>query len=183
MAIQPGVGYTFNASSLGFNLNIQQPWTEWDNSGTPCPLNITNLRYDSDDDAYYITVTPGAVNNLAVTDYDDVLLSHTPAPKIQVFESGLGSDFVTNYIYIACENEGSPTYEFPSTTVPPYILVETEELPDTDEVGYLLIGIVKGKTVDDVDTLQTFNYKGCGSLWGDRLKTGDDTARYYYARI
>lgn len=32
MAIQPGPGYTFSASSLGTNLNISQPWSEWDTS-------------------------------------------------------------------------------------------------------------------------------------------------------
>jgi hypothetical protein len=32
MAIQPGSGYTFSASSLGENLNILQPWSEWDSS-------------------------------------------------------------------------------------------------------------------------------------------------------
>ena len=29
MAIQPGTGYTFTSSSLGTNLNIQLPWSEW----------------------------------------------------------------------------------------------------------------------------------------------------------
>lgn len=29
MSIQPGTGYTFNSSSLGTNLNIQLPWSEW----------------------------------------------------------------------------------------------------------------------------------------------------------
>jgi hypothetical protein len=29
MSIQPGPGYTFTSSSLGTNLNIQQPWSEW----------------------------------------------------------------------------------------------------------------------------------------------------------
>jgi hypothetical protein len=33
MAIQPGTGYIFSASSLGENLNIQQPWSEWDTTG------------------------------------------------------------------------------------------------------------------------------------------------------
>lgn len=28
MTIQPGVGYTFTSSSMGTNLNIEQPWTE-----------------------------------------------------------------------------------------------------------------------------------------------------------
>jgi len=33
MSIQPGVGYTFTSSSLGTNLNIERPWSEWDPSG------------------------------------------------------------------------------------------------------------------------------------------------------
>jgi hypothetical protein len=37
MSIQPGVGYTFTSSSLGTNLNIQQPWSEWDPS-RPAPV-------------------------------------------------------------------------------------------------------------------------------------------------
>jgi hypothetical protein len=32
MSIQPGVGYTFNSSSLGTNLDIEKPWSEWDSS-------------------------------------------------------------------------------------------------------------------------------------------------------
>ena len=32
MSIQPGVGYTFTSSSLGTNMNIEQPWSEWDSS-------------------------------------------------------------------------------------------------------------------------------------------------------
>jgi len=32
MSIQPGVGYTFTSSSLGTNLNVEQPWSEWDGS-------------------------------------------------------------------------------------------------------------------------------------------------------
>ena len=30
MSIQPGVGYTFNSSGFGTNLNIETPWTPWD---------------------------------------------------------------------------------------------------------------------------------------------------------
>jgi hypothetical protein len=34
MSIQPGVGYTFNSSSLGTNLTIETPWSEWDPTGS-----------------------------------------------------------------------------------------------------------------------------------------------------
>lgn len=33
MSIQPGVGYTFTSSSQGTNMNIEQPWSEWDATG------------------------------------------------------------------------------------------------------------------------------------------------------
>lgn len=33
MSIQPGVGYTFTSSSMGTNLNVEKPWSEWDSSG------------------------------------------------------------------------------------------------------------------------------------------------------
>jgi len=46
--------------------------------------------------------------------------------------------------------------------------------PDTDAEGYILIATVNGSTVTQIVT---------GSLWGDRLKLGSDTARYYYAQI
>ena len=37
MATQPGVGYTFTSSSLGTNLTIEQPWSQWDGSGATSP--------------------------------------------------------------------------------------------------------------------------------------------------
>ena len=33
MSIQPGVGYTFTSSSMGTNMNIEKPWSEWDPTG------------------------------------------------------------------------------------------------------------------------------------------------------
>jgi len=45
---------------------------------------------------------------------------------------------------------------------------------DTDTYGYVLIATISGTTVTQLVT---------GSLWGDRLKTGTDTARYYYAQV
>jgi len=45
---------------------------------------------------------------------------------------------------------------------------------DTDTDGYVLIATISSTTVTQLVT---------GSLWGDRLKTGTDTARYYYAQV
>lgn len=45
---------------------------------------------------------------------------------------------------------------------------------DDDDYGYIALAEITGTTVDQLVT---------GSLWGDRLKTGTDTARYYYAQV
>ena len=185
MAIQPGPGYTFTASSLGEFLNIQHPWSEWDSVTGPCPLQIYGLYYDTTDDMYYIFVSPGAVNNMAVKDPDGNLLTATPPPKIQVFADGLTESTTTNYIYIVCENSGTPDYNYPDPDVPPYISVETEEQADSDTKGYLLIGIVQGSTdvETDIDTLNTYNYKGCGSLWSERFKCGSASVSYWWSAV
>jgi len=60
MAIQPGVGYTFSASSLGDNLNIENPWSEWDNT-TQCPFTIINASVGS---TYKFSCVPGMVNSV-----------------------------------------------------------------------------------------------------------------------
>lgn len=46
--------------------------------------------------------------------------------------------------------------------------------PDTDAEGYVLLASVNGATVTQYIT---------GSLWGDRIKLGTQTAQYYYARV
>jgi len=184
MAIQPGTGYTFTTSSLGEFLNIEKPWSEWD-STKPCPLQMYGLYYDATDDAYYLYVSPGAVNNYAVKDPAGSLLSTTPPPKIHVFTSGLTASVSTNYIYIVCENSGTPDYNYPNPSVAPYIAVETSLQTDSDTKGYLLIGIIEGSTdaTTDVDTLNVYNYKGCGSLWSERFKCGSSSVSYWWSAV
>jgi hypothetical protein len=54
--------------------------------------------------------------------------------------------------------------------------------PDDNVWGFLVIGTI---TVDSISAPTTFTVSQnvTGSLWSDRLKVGDQTARYYYARI
>jgi len=188
MTIQPGVGYTFTASSQGTNFTIQQPWAPYPllSQEEFCPLQIYNLRYDSTAEVYYINVSPGMVNNLGVTDHDDNPLTNLPPPDIQVFEDGLDETTTTNYVYIACQiSTGEPPINYPDPDVPPYITIKTEPESDTNDTGFLLIGIVQGSTdtETDVDTLNTFNYKGCGSLWTVRVKCGSDPAIYWWSAV
>jgi len=182
--IQPGVGYTFYSSDKGWNIDTSESFPTRD-AAAICPLQIYDLRYDSVDNKYYINVSPGMVNNLGVTDHDDNPLTDNPPPKIQVFTDGITTEFKTNYIYIACENSGSPDFKYPDPDVPPYITVKTEVQADTADVGFLLIGIVKGKTTEDevTDTLEIYNYKGCGSLWSERFKCGSSGTTYWWSAV
>jgi hypothetical protein len=79
------------------------------------------------------------------------------------------------------------TEDFPSSDDTsnryPQIIGGNEPIPvDIDAYGFVIIGTI---TVDNTTTptALTVIQNVTGSLWGDRLKTGDDTARYYYARI
>ena len=189
MAIQPGPGYTFTSSSLGTNLNIEQPWSEWSGGDAICPLQIYNLRYDATASKYLINVSPGAVNNYAVYDNGSgtnaKLLSFVPPPNIQVFAAALTVPGATNYIYIAVENSGAPNYTYPSTTVAPAITVETSLQADTSSKSYLLIGIVSAVVVASPasTTISFTNYKGCGSLWSERFKCGSADAVYFWSAV
>jgi len=63
MSIQPGVGYTFTASSLGHNLNIEQPWTRLDYSEDTQPQQFEVRKYSGvDKNVAAIQIAKGAVN-------------------------------------------------------------------------------------------------------------------------
>lgn len=173
------VQFTANTGGTTYSLGQQ---VYYGDTGL-CSLQIYGLRYDAEADKYYINVTPGMVNNYGVTDHDDNPLTDNPPPNIQVFESGISTEFTTNYIYIACQNSGDPDYNYPDPDVPPYITVKDAIQADDDETAFFLIGIVKGKTSEDetTDTLEIYNYKGCGSLWTERFKCGTESAQYWWS--
>lgn len=183
MKIQPGVGNIFDSSALGFSIDTSQQFPDDGQVLIPCPLQIYNLRYDADDELYYINVTPGYVNNLPVdAEYNANPLTGIPPPNIHVFTSGLSGSYINNYIYIGCKNDEG---EYPTSDPKPYITVETSLISDTDEVGYLLIGIIAGQTdpETDVDSLYTLNMKGCGSLWSERFKCGQENVIYWWSSV
>lgn len=173
------IQFQANTGNTAYGLN-QQVW--YGTTGDICPLQIYGLRYDTDADKYYINVSPGMVNNIAVTDHDDNLLTKIPAPNIQVFVDGITETLTDNYVYIACQNSGTPDFHYPDPEVPPYITIKTTIQADTDETSFLLIGIVQGATdfETDIDTLRTFNYKSCGSLWSTRYQCGTGNPAIYY---
>ena len=190
MKLQPGVGYNFDSSSHGFTLDTSDPFPSI--SFTPdLPFKVKIVGVVSG--AIRYQVVSGTLNNL-VPEMDDVvggvekLLDSTtagvPTPPTDVLSFNTSTK--ESWVYLRAGPEASSPYAFPdpnvsNTTYPKVISSDTEET-DTDTEGYVLIAKVD---VDNVSapTVWTVHQYVTGSLWGDRIKLGTDTAQYYYARI
>ena len=184
----PSNDLVFNVGTGGTAYSLPQQ-VYYGTSGLPCPGQIYNLRYDVDEDGYYINITPFHINGLIVTDHDDNPLTDEPPPNIQVFTTGISTDSAlpsVNYIYVVCEaSDATAEATYPVDDPPPYIVVETSQKTDTNDVAYFLIGIVTGWTdaETDVDTLTIQNFKGCGSLMTARLMCGSGSATYFWSAV
>lgn len=203
MGIQPGVGYTFNASSQGSNLTIEKPWAPWANynlNDEPPghPFKIVNVQIASSGGSNVIRfqVQSGTINNIVpvLDDYvsdslvklDRVTSGVANPPTAQLETAQYNSTTKTSYIYLRSGPDAT-TKVYPATSVssaryPAVGGYNDENAPDTDEYGYLKIGTI---TVDSVSNPTTFTViqNVTGSLWADRIKMGEETAAYYYARI
>jgi hypothetical protein len=203
MAVQPGVGYTFTASSQGTNFSIQTPWGAWaaypQDDGHPFKIVNVYLHTSGGSTTVRYQVQPGTINNLVaaledVTAGNLVLLNRTnpstgqPNPPTGQIDAAIYDAAKTAYIVmsqgpaIAAPNDyPDPTFSPTSSRYPQIIALDTVPA-DADARGYVCLGTV---TVDNVTTPTTFtvNQYVTGSLWSDRIKLGTDTAQYYYARI
>ena len=195
MSIQPGVGYTFTSSSQGTNLNIEQAWqplplypTVEDAPFVCSPFKVHDVYEVTDGSTYYTyEICPGTFNNLMPQVYDEVneVWSYldalaTDAELVLDFGSSTSSLIYLRVGPDAGTNDFPPTSPGSATDDPyPRIYSTGTALPaDTDEFGYVLLAKVTNTSgVFSIDQYVT------GSLWGDRIKIGTTTARYYYARI
>jgi len=203
MSIQPGVGYTFTASSLGSNLNIEKPWAPWATYATTedpgHPFKIVNVQIATSGGSQVVRyqVQPGTLNNLVpvLDDYvsgttvklDRVTSGVPNPPTAQLDPLQYNGTTKTSYIYLRAGPNASTPFEFPrddpsSDRYPAVGGYNAENALDTDIYGYLKIGSI---TVDSTTapTVFTVEQYVMGSLWADRIKLGTTTARYYYARI
>jgi hypothetical protein len=197
MAIQPGVGYTFNASSQGTNLAIEKPWAPWaaypaEEPEEPCaPFKVKNVK-EVTVESTFVTydICPGTINNLMPQVYNEseeafeYLDDLTAGYQLILDFDGTSSSLV--YLRVGPD---ATTKAFPpgapiGTSDPddpyPRIYNTGGALPaDTDTLAYLLIAKVNalGDGVYSVDQYVT------GSLWADRIKLEGITAKYFYARI
>ena len=203
MSIQPGVGYTFKASSLGTNLTIETPWSPWaEYPAEPPghPFKIVNAALRNSGGAVSVTyqVISGTFNNLVpkIDDYitsTEVKLDRTTAgvanpPTAELVSSNYDAVTKTSYITLRAGPDLASPYAYPDPTVgsnqyPVIIGGNTFPVtPDDNVWGFLVIGTI---TVDDISAPTTFTVSQnvTGSLWANRIKLGSATARYFYARI
>lgn len=198
MSIQPGVGYTFTASSLGSNLNIEKPWAPWaiyptEEPVEPCaPFKVHGITESTVGETTVVNykICPGTVNNLMPQVYNE-------AEEVFEYLDDLSAGYILRldfastsscFVYLRAGPDPS-TNNFPAPApITPYdpddpyptVFNTGGALPaDTDTYGYVLLAKVNalGSGVYSVDQYVT------GSLWGDRIKLGSQTAQYYYARI
>lgn len=203
MSIQPGVGYTFTASSQGTNINIQQAWSPWSSIAyqeSDHPFKIVNVYIATTGGVTSVRyqVVSGTMNNLVPTldDYasgttvklDRVTAGVANPPTAEIVTAFYDATTKTSYITLRAGAKTASPYTYPddddtSNQYPQIISGNTFPVtPDDNVWGYLVIGTI---TVDSITTPTTFtvNQNVTGSLWADRIKINGMTARYYYARI
>ena len=195
MKIQPGVGYTFDSSAKGFTFDTSEQFPSPDSQPYVHPFKIINVRINSGGNVIY-QVKSGAINNIVplLDDYissTTVLLDRVTAgvadpPTAELTSVNYDATTLTSYIVLRSGPDAT-TNDFPSSDVTsaryPQVIGGNDPTPtDSDTQAFVILGTI---TVDNVTTPTTFTVSQnvTGSLWGDRLKTGTDTARYYYARI
>ena len=198
MKIQPGVGYTFDSSSKGFTLDTSDPFPGRDTNVVGHPFKIVNvaLRTASGVTRVIFQVQSGTINNLVplIDDYvssTTVKLDRTTSgvanpPTAELASTNYESSTKTSYINLRAGPKSASPYTYPDTddTTNRYPVVIGGNAPpvDDDVHGFITIGTI---TVDDITTPTAFtvNQNVTGSLWADRIKMGDETATYYYARV
>lgn len=202
MAFQPGVGYTFTASSQGETINVIQPWTPLasigDASDTGHPFKIVNVALRTAGGSTTVTyqVQSGTINNLVpiIDDFasgTEVLLNRVTSgvpnpPTAELVSSNYDATTKTSYITLRAGAKTTSPFNYPDDDVTsnqyPVIIGGNAVTPDDNVWGFLVIGTI---TVDSITAPTTFTVSQnvTGSLWADRLKLGTLTAKYYYARI
>jgi hypothetical protein len=194
MSIQPGVGYTFKASSLGTNLTIETPWSPWINNlyeDSCFPFRVKNVRVNDGESGSFTTyeICPGTINNLmpqvfnASAETFQYIDKLTSPSQLLVEFNGTPSSIIFLRVGQNEETflfpENIPTPSDPDDFYPRIYSTGLPIPPDNDEYAYLQVAKIVKLPGDAfrVDQYVT------GSLWADRIKLGTLTAKYYYARI
>jgi hypothetical protein len=198
MKIQPGVGYTFDSSSSGFTFDTSDPFPAPTSTAGLHPFKIVNagLRTSGGVTSVTYQVQSGTINNLVpvIDDYissTEVLLDRVTSgvadpPTAELVSTNFESSTKKSYIVLRAGPMSASPYTYPDTDVTsnryPVIIGGNTPPVDDNTHGFVLIGTI---TVDSITAPTTFTVSQnvTGSLWADRIKMGDETATYYYARI
>jgi hypothetical protein len=195
MAIRNGDGYVFSTINNQSTIGIQKEFADmYDGSASfSCsPFKVHSIVEYTVGETTTVTyqICPGVINNLMPQVYNETeevfeyLDDLTAGYKLVLDFASTSSCF----IYLRAGPDAT-TNDFPAQApISPYdpddpyptVFNTGGALPaDSDTYGYVLLAKVNslGGGVYTVDQYVT------GSLWGDRIKLGTDTAQYYYARI
>jgi hypothetical protein len=183
---QPGAGYGFTSSGYGFSLNTLDPFPIQEASAPDHPFKVSAI-FGTNATDLRLFITAGAINNIVPAIYGgnptDPLLNAIPQPY-SVIAGGTGTIYD---IYIRAGRDATfgnfPTSDR-SQNGYPQVWYETDPTgpkADTDTYGYICLARL---TVDNA-TLSVISVQQyvTGSLWASRIKVGDLTAQYFYARV
>jgi hypothetical protein len=189
MSVQPGSGYTFTASSLGTNLNIEKPWSPWvyvAEEETPCPFTIVDESVGTD---YKFSCTPGMVNSvipqIGIVALATKRLDYVPTPTTTFnFDPTTGYSYI--YLKVSADYSTPPTI-YPVTTqtdiLYPRIISNSVEQAATDVSAFFLLAVAYQDPAATPPKPITITQLTCGSQWSDRIKVGTSTAKYFFAAV
>lgn len=191
MSIQPGTGYTFTASSQGTTFSVLTPWAPiplYEDTFVCSPYLVHDVVEKTGEGGTYVAyqICPGTFNNLVPQVYDEVNEVWQYVNTLAE-DAELVLDFAsttTSYVYLrvgpSAGNDFPPSSPTGGVDDPyPRIYSTGSALPsDSDDFGYVLVA-----QVTNTSGVYSVTQYVTGSLWGDRVKLGTLTAKYYYARI
>lgn len=196
--IQPGSGYGFSSGGYGFTLNTVNPFPTEETQTPGHPFKIINVALRTSGGSTKVTyqVQSGTINNIVpkIDDYvssTEVLLNRVTSgspnpPTAELVSSDYDATTKTCYITLRAGAKTTSPFNYPdavfSSNQYPVIIGSNTVTADDNVWGFLVIGTI---TVDNITTPTTFTVSQnvTGSLWADRIKMGEYTANYYYARI
>jgi len=170
---ESGVGCTFTNTGNGISIRVDAQPT----ASHPFRVRLAGKSNGS----FKFTVTPGTINGIIPEVYDSAdLMTKQPRPQ--------GSwDFDANgysWLYLVAGNTGSPAYGFPETSAAqagyPMVKAYNAQQTSSDSSGFILLAAAHKDAQTEKVTLFQFV---TGSLWGDRVKVGNNTAQYFFARV
>lgn len=191
MSIQPGVGYTFTASSQGTNLTIDKPWTPiplYSTTEETCPFTIVDASVGT---TYKFSCVPGMVNSvipqIGIVASATKRLDYVPTPTTTFnFDPATGYSYI--YLKVSADYSTPPTL-YPVTDqtdiLYPRIISNSVQQTATDDSAFFLLAVAYQDQAGSPGTNPTpitITQLTCGSQWTDRIKVGAATAKYFFAR-